>query len=76
MIFEDGTIDHDRHIKEVFPVALKFSNDMFGADRTFQKDSTKAHIHAKSQEWCAKHFPCFIGKDHWASNSPDLNPLD
>ena len=36
----------------------------------------KAHIHAKSQEWCAKHFPYFIDKDHWPPNSPDLNPLD
>ena len=32
VIFEDGTMDHDRYIKEVLPVALKFGNDMFGID--------------------------------------------
>ena len=50
VISEDGTMDHDRYIKEVLPVALKFGNDMFGTDWTFQQDSTTAHIHAKSQE--------------------------
>ena len=47
MISEDGTMDHDRYIKEMLPVALKLGNDMFGTDWTFQQDSAKAHIHAK-----------------------------
>ncbi|CAF5186576.1 unnamed protein product [Rotaria magnacalcarata] len=76
VIFEDGTVDHDRYIKEVLPVALKFGHDTFGADWTFQQDGVKPHIHVKSQEWCEKHFPCFIDKDHWSPSSPDLNPLD
>ncbi len=76
LIFENGTVDDDRYIKEVLPVALKFGNDMFGNHWTLQQDVAKPHIHAKSQEWCTKHFPSFIGKDHWAPNSPDLNPLD
>ena len=76
MTFDDGTMDHDRYIKEVIPVALKFGNDMFGTDWIFQQDSAKPHIHAKSQEWCDKHFPCFIDKDHRPLNSRDLNPLD
>ena len=29
VIFENETVDHDRYIKEVLPVALKFGNDMF-----------------------------------------------
>ena len=41
-----------------------------------QPDSAKAYIHAKSQEWCAKHSSCFIDKDHWFPTSPDLNMLD
>ena len=49
---------------------------MFGTDSTFQQDSGKAHVHAKSQEWCSKHFPCFIDKDYWYPNSSDLNPFD
>ena len=27
MIFEDGTMNHDRYIKEVLPVTVKFGND-------------------------------------------------
>ena len=76
VIFEDGTMDHDRYIKEVLPVALKFGNDMFEIDWTFQQDSAKSYIHAKSQERCVKYFRCFIDKDHWSPNSPDLNSLD
>ncbi|CAF1963437.1 unnamed protein product [Rotaria magnacalcarata] len=60
VIFEDGTFGHDT----------------FGVDWTFQQDGAKPQIHAKSQEWCEKHFPCFIDKDHWPPSSPDLNPLD
>ena len=78
VIFEDGTMYHDRHIKEVLPVAFKFGNNMFGTDWTFQQDIAKPHIYAKTQEWCAKHFPCLIDKCHRPPppNSPDLNPLD
>jgi transposase len=76
VIFENGTVDHDRYIKEVLPVALKYGNKMFGNDWTFQQDGAKPHIHGKSQEWCTKHFPSFIDKNHWPPNSPDLNPLD
>ncbi len=76
VIFENGTVDHDRYIKEVLPVALKFGNNMFGNNWTFQQDGANPHKHAKSQEWCGKNFPSFIDKDHWPPNSPDLNPLD
>ncbi|CAF3831064.1 unnamed protein product [Rotaria magnacalcarata] len=50
VIFENGTLDHDRYIKEVLPVALKYGNDMFGDDWTYQRDGAKPHIHAKSEE--------------------------
>ena len=30
VIFEDEAMDHDRYIKEMLQVALKFGNDMFG----------------------------------------------
>ena len=76
VIFEDGTMDHERCIKEVLPVALKFGSDMFGTDWTFQQDSAQPHIHAKAQEWCTKHFPCFIDRDRWPPNSPALNSFD
>ena len=66
VIFKDGRMDHDRYIKEMLPVAIKFGNDTFGTDWTFQQDSAKSHIHTKSQEWCRKHFSSFIHKDHCA----------
>ena len=30
VIFEEDTLDHDRYIKEVLPVALKYGNKVFG----------------------------------------------
>ena len=50
VLFKDGTMDHDQYIKEVLLVAVKFGNDIFGNDWTFQQDNAKAHIHVKSQE--------------------------
>ena len=76
VIFEQGTVDHDRYIKEVLPVALKYGNHVFKNDWTFQQDGAKPHIHRLTQEWCHDNFPAFIDKDHWPPNSPDLNPLD
>ena len=76
VIFEKVTVDHDRYIKEVLPVALKLRNEIFGSDWTFQQDGAKPQIHAKSQQWCANNFSSFIDKDHWPPNRPDLNPLD
>ena len=32
VIFESDTLDHDRYIKEVLPVALKYGNAVFGDD--------------------------------------------
>ena len=76
VVFEKGTVDHDRYIKEVLPIALKYGNKVFGNDWTFQQDGATPHTHAKSQAWCAERFPSFIVKDWWPPNSPDLNPLD
>ena len=76
VIFEKGTVDHDRYIKKALRIALKYGTDMFGSNWTFQQDGAKPHIHEKTQEWCTKNFPFFIDRYHWPSNSPDLNPMD
>ena len=73
VIFDEGTIDHARYIREVLPVALKYGNDILGTYWTFQQDGAMPHVH---QQWCKDNFPSFIDKDHWPPNSPDLNPLD
>jgi hypothetical protein len=75
VVFEDGTVDHDRYIKEVLSVALKYSNEMFADEWTFQQDDAKPHIHGKSQGWCTKHVSSLMDSDHWPPNSPDLNPF-
>jgi hypothetical protein len=76
VIFEKGTLDHDRYIRDVLPVALRYGNQVFGSQWMFQQDGAMPHAHRETQEWCANNFPAFIDKDHWPPNSPDLNPLD
>ncbi|CAF5049630.1 unnamed protein product [Rotaria magnacalcarata] len=62
--------------ERVFPVALKYGNQVFGSDWVFQQDGAKPHSHHLTQQRCRGNFPSFIGKDRWPPNSPDLNPLD
>ena len=57
-------------------MALKYGNKVYSNDWTFQQDNARPHIQHLTQKWCCNHFPSFIDKDHWPSNSPDLNPLD
>ena len=76
VLFEKGTLDHHRYIKEVLLVALRYRNSKFGNNWTFQQDNGTPHTHQETQEWCFQHFPSFLDKDTWPANSPDLNPLD
>ena len=76
VIFDEGTIDHARYIREVLRVALKYGNDILGTYWTFQQDGAMPHVHHLTQQLCKDNFPSFIDKDHWPPNSPDLNPLD
>lgn len=76
VLFKDGTVNHERYIREVLPVARDYGNKIFGNNWTFQQDGARPHVHEKTQDWCTRHFPAFIDKDTWPSNSPDLNPLD
>ena len=76
VIFQEGTVDHARYIKEVLPVALKYGNHVFGSNWTFQQDGVKLHTHHLTQQWCRDHFPALLDRYQWPPNSPDLNPLD
>ena len=76
VVFEDGTVDHDRYIREVLPVARDYGNRVFGNRWTFQQDGAKPHSHKVTQQWCEVNLPSFIDKDTWPPNSPDLNPMD
>ena len=46
IILNEGTTDHRRDINEIMPVALKYGNEGFGDNWTFQQDGTKAHMHS------------------------------
>ncbi|CAM4824412.1 unnamed protein product [Rotaria magnacalcarata] len=76
VILDEGTVDHTVYIEKVFPVALKYGNQVFGSDSVFQQDGVKPHSYHLTQQWCRDNFPSFIGKHRWPPNSPDLNPLD
>ena len=71
VLFEKGTLDRHRYIKEVLPVVLRYENNWI-----FQQDNGTSHTHQETQDWCSQHFPSFIDKDTWPANTPDLNPLD
>ena len=74
--FEEGTRDYDRYTKEVFPMALRYSNKIFSKYCIFQQDGTRPHVHHLTQKWCRNHFLSSTEKDYWPSNHPDLNLWD
>ena len=39
IILDEGTMDHQRDIDEILPVALNYGNDGFGDNWTFQQDT-------------------------------------
>ena len=51
VILDKDTIDHDRYIREVLPVAIKYGNKVFGDDWTYQRDNVTPHTHNLTQEW-------------------------
>ena len=56
MIFENGTVDHNRYINEVLPVALRYGNGVFGNDWTFQQDGAKPHFYEKTAGMVCQQF--------------------
>jgi hypothetical protein len=75
VMFEKATVDHAHYVREVLPVTVKCGNKVFGNEWILQKSVAKPHTFSESQAGCEEHLPQFIDKDHWPSNSPDLNPL-
>ena len=56
VLFEKGTLNHHRYIKEVLPVALRYGNSKFVNNWAFQQDNGTPHTHQETQEWCSQHF--------------------
>lgn len=76
VILDKGTVNAERYMKEVLPVALKCGNSMMGNSWTFQQDGATPHTDHRTQQWCADNMPAFVSKERWPPNSSDLNPLD
>ena len=76
IVFRQGTLDHQRYIKNILPVTSKYGNDVFGVDWTLQQDDARPHMHHLLQTWFLPNFPSLIEKDHWPPNSCSLNLLD
>ena len=45
VILEDGTMNAERYIDEILPIALKYGNKMLGSDWTNQQDGARPHTH-------------------------------
>ena len=75
VILDKGTVNHERYIRKVLPIALKCGNEMMGNDWMFQQDGA-SHRHKETQQWCKDNFSAFLPYDRWPPNSPDLNRLD
>ena len=50
VILDKGTIDHDRYIKEVLSVVIKYGNKVFGDGWTYQQGNATPHTHNFTQE--------------------------
>ncbi|CAF4200319.1 unnamed protein product [Rotaria magnacalcarata] len=51
MLFEDGSMDAQRYIDEVLPIALECGNEMLGEHWTYQQDGARPHIHYLSYDF-------------------------
>ena len=72
IILDEGTMDHRRYIDKILPVVLKYGNEGFGGNWTFEQDGAKPHTHSLNSRMVPHEFFIF----HRQPNSLDLNPLD
>ena len=76
VVFKEDTLYHNRYIKEVLLVALRYGNKVIDNYWTFYQDKTRLQVHRLTQKWCLNHFSSFVEEDWWPSNSSDLDFLD
>ena len=49
VILEDGTMNADRYVEKVLPLAVKYGNKMLGKQWIYQQDGAKPHTHQLTQ---------------------------
>ena len=69
-------MDHRRDIDEILPVALKYGNEGFSDNWTFDRGWCQVTYACLNSRMVSDEFSTFIDKDYWPPNSPNLNPLD
>ena len=70
-------MNHRQYIDEILPVALKYGNEGFGDNWTFQQDGAKPHTYSLNSRMVLDEFSIFHRqRSLWPPNSPDLNRLD
>ena len=76
VILDEGTVDHSCYIKSLLLVALKYGNEVFNDKWIFQQDGARPRGDHLTEEWCSNNFPSLIDKNHWPSNSSNMNPMN
>ena len=69
VIFDNGTLNHEKYIDFVLPVAVKSGTEIMGSNWNYQPNGSTAHTHHLNQQWCTNHLPAFVPKDRWPPNS-------
>ena len=69
-------MDHRRYIDEILPVALKYGNESFGDNWTFDRGWCQATYACLNSRIMPDEFSIFHQQRSLAPNSPDLNPLN
>ena len=52
-------MDHRRYIDDILPEALKYGNEGFGDNWTFEQDGTKPHAHSLNSRMVPHEFSTF-----------------
>ena len=60
IILDSGTINQEKYVGKVLPVAKRWGNKLFKGSWRFQQDGATAHTHNLSQKWCMDNLPNFI----------------
>ena len=58
-ILDEGTMDHRRYIDEILPVPIKYGNEGFGDNWTFQQDVAKPHAYSPNSRMVPDEFSIF-----------------
>ena len=59
VIIEKGTVNRQKSVDKILPVALECDQRLMGNEFTFQQDGAPAHQTHQTQTWCKNNFSDF-----------------